>query len=109
MDDFPPIPSYDDLITPDQLAEELGVNKTYIMRARFIEPRLPYIRIRSANASILFSKAQVTWWMNQFQKDSMIKFDLLRDQARDNINERINKAGKRGLGRPPPIRTKKKG
>lgn len=66
----PLIANYDDdLITKEQLAEKFKVSPATIDQWRYgrqgTMPRIPYLRLGN---TMYFSKTQVTWWLNEFQK-----------------------------------------
>lgn len=63
--DIPEITSLDDLIGKDELAERLGLRPATLSLMRFGTPRLPYLRF---GRHIWFSKTQVVWFLNQYQR-----------------------------------------
>lgn len=64
-DDCPPIQSLDELISKEELAKRLGLKPATVSQMRFKSPRLPYIRF---GRHIWFSKTQVVWFLNNYQK-----------------------------------------
>ena len=69
-DDYPDILSLEDLIEASDLAELLKVSRGWVLEAREGDSNmnlygLPYLRIGSRT---YFSKNQVTWWLNQYQR-----------------------------------------
>jgi hypothetical protein len=76
------IPDLDDLASTQQIADILQIPKGTLLRLRFEEPRLPYIRIFN---TILFSKTQVAVWLFEYQKVNLRKYDLQRETAKKSI------------------------
>jgi excisionase family DNA binding protein len=76
MSDYPPSPSLDDLLTVKQITTLLGISRELLLDARFGDPALPFFRI---GRHYLFSKAQVTWWLNQKQPEFIQKANAARD------------------------------
>lgn len=71
---LPPIQSFDDLMTEDQLCEFLDVKKTALTGWRYGRDgrvELPFIKLATKR---WYSKTQVIWWMNQWQLATIEKY-----------------------------------
>jgi hypothetical protein len=89
----PLIANYDDdLITKEQLAEKFHVSPATVDQWRYgrqgTMPRIPYLRLGN---TMYFSKAQVTWWMNEFQKQVDPYFEDRMRRLREGIKVAKNK------------------
>jgi hypothetical protein len=70
LDDAPLIANCeDDLVTKEQLALHFGVAPATIDQWRYGRqgkmPQIPYLRL---GGTTYFSKVQITWWLNEYQK-----------------------------------------
>lgn len=58
----------DDLITREQLAELFGISVATLDKWRWGregKPIMPFVRL---GTRVMFSKTQMIWWLNQYQK-----------------------------------------
>lgn len=91
----PLIANYDDdLITKQDVATKFGVSLGTVDQWRYgrqgTMPRIPYLRLGNV---MYFSKVQVTWWMNEYQKQVDPYYEERMRRLREGI--RVGKPRKR--------------
>jgi hypothetical protein len=77
--DAPLIASLDDLMTTDEAAKFFNVSKKTVDMWRYgreqAAPKLPYFRLAN---KIYLSRAQLVWWLNEWQKRVIDKYHVDR-------------------------------